>query len=130
VPMLALAPELEDLKKEPEPTAILPAPRGASSCSTWRARSDEAARQTSQQGNPSCLVSKAATTTSSSTTGTAPSAVVACQYRDARGAARGSNAGASRLVAQGRGDQRRHGDKLAGKATGTPILRFGGAAFS
>jgi hypothetical protein len=28
VPMLALAPEPEDLKKEPEPTAILPAPGG------------------------------------------------------------------------------------------------------
>jgi hypothetical protein len=31
------------------------------------------ARQTSQQGNPSCLVSKAATATSLSRTGTAPS---------------------------------------------------------
>jgi hypothetical protein len=28
VPMLALAPKLEDLKKESEPTAILPAPGG------------------------------------------------------------------------------------------------------
>ena len=40
VPMMALAPEPEDMKKELEPTANLPAPRGASSCLTWRARSD------------------------------------------------------------------------------------------
>ena len=37
-------------------------------------------------GNPSCLVSKAATITSCSTTGTAPSAHVVCRYGDAWGA--------------------------------------------
>jgi hypothetical protein len=100
----------------------LPASGGASSCLTWRARSDKVARQTSQQGNPSCLVSKAATATSSSTTGTAPSAATACRYGDARGAARGGRAGASRLAAQGRGDQRRQGDKLDGKAAGTRLV--------
>ena len=56
VPMLALAPEPEDLKKEPEPAAIVTAPGGASSCLTWSSRSDKVARQTSQQSNPSCLV--------------------------------------------------------------------------
>jgi hypothetical protein len=88
--MLALAPEPEDLKKEPEPTATLTAPGGASSCLTRRTRSDKVARQTSQLGNPSCLVSKAATATSSSTTRTAPSAVVGRRYGDAQGVARGA----------------------------------------
>ena len=41
VPMLALVPEPVDLKKEPEPTAILTAPRGASSCLAWVTRSDK-----------------------------------------------------------------------------------------
>jgi hypothetical protein len=122
VPMLALAPEPEDLKKESEPTAILAAPGGASSCLTWIKRSDKVARQTSQLGNPRCLVSKAATATSSSTTGTAPSAVVVRRYGDTRGAARGGNAGPSRLAAQGRGGQRRQGDKLAGKSAGTRVV--------
>ena len=43
VPMLALALEPEDLKQEPEPTAILPAPGGPSSCLTGGARSDKVA---------------------------------------------------------------------------------------
>ena len=34
VPMVELAPEPEDLKKEPEPAAIVTAPGGASSCLT------------------------------------------------------------------------------------------------
>ena len=122
VPMLALVPELEDMKKEPEPTATLTVPGAASSCLTWGTRSDKVARQTSQLGKSSCLVSKAATTTSSSTTGTAPSAVVVRRYGDTRGAARGGNAGPSRLAAQGRGGQRRQGDKLAGKSAGTRVV--------
>jgi hypothetical protein len=52
-----------------------------------------AARQAKQLGNPSCLVSKAATATSSSTTGTAPSAAIVRRYGDARGAARGGGGG-------------------------------------
>ena len=45
VPMLALASEPEDLEKEPEPAAIVTAPRGgASSCSTWSSRSEKVAR--------------------------------------------------------------------------------------
>ena len=90
VPMLALAPEPEDLKHEPEPTAILTAQGGASSCLTWSPRSEKVARQTSQLGNPSCIVSKAVTATSSSTTRIAPFAVVSRRYGDARGAARGA----------------------------------------
>ena len=41
---LALAPEPEDLKKEPEPTAIVTAPGGASSCLMWSSRLDKVAR--------------------------------------------------------------------------------------
>jgi hypothetical protein len=45
VPMLAHAREPEDLKKEPEPEpmATLTAPGGASSCLTWRTRSNKVA---------------------------------------------------------------------------------------
>jgi hypothetical protein len=65
------------------------APGGASSGLTWSSRSDRVARHTSQQGNPSCLDSKATTATSVSTIGTGPSAAVDNRYGDARGAARG-----------------------------------------
>jgi hypothetical protein len=51
MPMLALAPEAEDLKKEPEPAAIVTAPGGASSCLTWSSLSDKAARQTQLGSN-------------------------------------------------------------------------------
>jgi hypothetical protein len=54
VPMLALAPEPEDLKKEPEPTAILTAPRGVSICLTGGAWSNKVAPKARQQGNQSC----------------------------------------------------------------------------
>jgi hypothetical protein len=93
VPMLALVPELEDMKKEPEPTATLTVPGAASSCLTWGTRSDKVARHTSQLGSPSsasCLISKAVNATSSSTTGTTPSADVVRRYGDAQGAARGT----------------------------------------
>jgi hypothetical protein len=81
-----------------------------------------AARQAKQLGDPSCLVSKAAAATSLSKTGTAPSTVAGNPYGDARGAAREGSAGASRLADQGRGDQRRQGDKWAGKAAGTRLV--------
>jgi hypothetical protein len=81
-----------------------------------------AARQAKQLGNPSCLVSKAAAATSLSKTGTSPSAAARNRYGDARGAAREGSAGASWLADQGRGDQRRQGDKWAGKAAGTRLV--------
>jgi hypothetical protein len=74
VPMLALAPE--DVKKEPETTATLPAPGGAANLALAMAMAmalTAAARQAKQLGNSSCLVLKAATATSSSTTDTTPS---------------------------------------------------------
>jgi hypothetical protein len=125
VPMLALAPEPEDFKKEPEPAATLPAPGGVANLALAMAMAmalTAAARQAKQLGNPSCLVSKAATATSLSTTSTAPSAVVGNRYGDAWGAARGGSAGASWLAVQRRGDQRRQGDKRAGKAAGTRLV--------
>jgi hypothetical protein len=91
---------------------------------TWSSRSYKVARQTSQQANPinSCLVLKAANAASSSMTGTAPSDVAANRYGDTRRAAREGSAGARRLAAQGRGDQRRQGDKLASKSAGSRLV--------
>jgi hypothetical protein len=97
---------------------------------TGGARSDKVAPNVRHQGNPSYLVPKAIPVTSSSTADTAPSAADASRYEDARRAARGGTAGASRLAAQGRGDQRRQGDKLAGKAAGTRrIIVFAGGGW-
>jgi hypothetical protein len=53
---------------------------------------------------------------------TATSAVETRQRdEDVRGAATGGDAGGRRPAAKGRGDHRRQGDKLAGKATGTRL---------
>jgi hypothetical protein len=87
--LLALATETEtvDLKEEPEPTAILPAPGGAANG----------------------LIA-----TSLSTYDAAPSAADFRRHGAARGAAKGGGAGGRQLVARGRGDQHRQGGKLVG----------------
>jgi hypothetical protein len=113
--------ELEVLNKDPAPSSTLPAPGGAANLALAMAMAmvlTAAARQAKQLGNPSCLVSKAAAASSLSKTGTAPSAVAGNRYGDARGAAREGSAGTRRLADQGRGDQRRQGDKRDGKAAG------------
>jgi len=113
--------ELEVLNKDPAPSSTLPAPGGAANLALAMAMAmvlTAAARQAKQLGNPSCLVSKVAAASSLSKTGTAPSAVAGNRYGDARGAAREGSAGTRRLADQGRGDQRRQGDKRDGKAAG------------
>jgi hypothetical protein len=84
-----------------------------------------AKRQAEQRGSPRCLTLSdhqgTATATSSSTADTASPATNACKRDEAaRGVARGGDAGASRLAAQGRGDQHGQGDDCEGKDAGTP----------
>jgi hypothetical protein len=119
--LLALESEPGDLKKEPEPTATLPAPGGAANGLIGVARLAKARQQ--GDGNPSCLVSSKATiATSLSTSNAVPSAADVRRHGAARGAARGGKPGVSRFVAQGRGDQHRQGGTLAGKAAGKPFV--------
>jgi hypothetical protein len=119
--LLALAAEPVDLKKEPEPTATLPARGGAANGLIEVARLTKARQQ--GDGNPSRLVkSKATIATSLSKFDAAPSDADARRHGAARRAARGGKSGVSRFVVQGRGDQRRQRDTLAGKATGTRLV--------
>ena len=54
---------------------------------------------------------------------TASSVVEACKRdEDARGAAKGGDAGGRQLAAKSRGDQQGHGDKLAGTDAGTRVV--------
>jgi hypothetical protein len=97
------------LRADAEPTVPLPTPWGAANLALALAMAmvlTEAARQTKQQGNPSCLALTAATATSSPTVDAVPITADACK-RDgaARGATTGGNAGASHLAAQGCGDR-------------------------
>jgi hypothetical protein len=85
--LLALATETIDMKKEPEPTAILPAPGGAANG----------------------LIA-----TSLSTYDAAPSAADSRRHGAARGVSKGGGAGGRQLAARGRGDQHRQGGKLVG----------------
>jgi hypothetical protein len=119
--VLALATEPVDLKKEPEPMATLPAPGAAANGLIGVAQSTKARQQ--GDGNPSCLIkSKATIATSLSKSDAVLCAADARRHGAARGAARDGKSGVSRFVAQGRGDQRRQGDKLAGKAAGTRLV--------
>jgi hypothetical protein len=120
--------EPKDLNKVPAPSWPWPvilamAKFGAIhlAMSRW-ALATWAARQAKQLGNPSCLVSKAAATSSLPQTGTAPSAGAGNRYGDAWGAAREGSAGTRRPADQGRGDQRRQGDKRTGKAAGPRLV--------
>ena len=74
-------------------------------------------------GNPSCLIkSKTTIANSLSKSDAALSAADARRHGTARGVARGGKSGVSRFVTQGRGDQRRQGNKLAGKDAGTRLV--------
>ena len=84
-------PQLEDVYKEPEPTATLPAPRGAANSALALPMTmalTAAARQAKQQGNPSCLALTGATAIFPPTAAAVPITADACT-RDAtaRGAA-------------------------------------------
>ena len=78
-----------------------------------------AARQAKAQANPSSLALTAATATSSLTAGASHFAANA-RKRDeaAQGVARGGNANASQIAAQGRKDRHRQDGERTGKAVG------------
>ena len=101
-----------------ETSATLPAPWGAANA----VRVERAAAARQARDTPRSLVVTTATTTFGSPTVRQTSAPLAIDRRKrdeaARGAARGDNAGASRLAAQGCGDRLGFSVELSNKAAG------------